>query len=626
MRRVKSDTQLKLDYLGAVADWFLDLGDDCVRGGNLEGGIRYNQVAARALIKQNRDLSSARLEANLRLFAGQLPRPERPRCSAGGAGHPEVCLHVLNEAMGFGGLIAMAMRWIKHDQGRVHSVAILSQTTSLPSALVQAVSRSGGKIHAAGAKDTSLRKADWLRRLAYDVANIVVLHVDVDDVIAGVAFGIRGGPPVLLVNHAAHIFWTGASIADVVVNCRGSRLEAYWTINHRGIPRCATIPIPLSEPEPSTSETAVATIGKKAAKATAGIPEDAILILTVGAAYKYTPFHGLDFLAACERILTEIPEGFLMAAGVVEDSRWRDASIRCRSRIKALGSVSQAQLAILHEAADLYVEGFPFGSTTALLEAGLRGIPVVLGPAESPPPYCTDGVALDDLLRRPKDIAEYQSQVVQLCRSVGDRDSLGQKTRIAVRAHHTGSGWLHYLQTAIARLPREHDVYPTIMPKRTPDEICWYWSEFLSTWSAGYESILEDSVLYALSNGLRPKVTPTLKDACQRSTLVRNARTIPLPLLAFLCNTLLPLLPISWGRTIFRVTAFLFRRDLLSRLRKQAARLLCGRKDMRAPHEQYRTQLDGRAFPRLASNDADGRPDGKVKNVLAENVLQTIEK
>jgi len=94
------------------------------------------------------------------------------------------------------------------------------------------------------------------------------------------AFGVEGGPPVLMVNHSAHIFWAGSSIADLVINCRGSQLEESWTKVHRGIPRCATLPIPL----PDSAATGIAVDDRKRdrAKERFGIPADAFVILTVG--------------------------------------------------------------------------------------------------------------------------------------------------------------------------------------------------------------------------------------------------------------------------------------------------------------------------------------------------------
>ena len=98
----------------------------------------------------------------------------------------------------------------------------------------------------------------------------------------------------MLVNHTAHTFWVGSSIVDLVVNCRGSALEETWTVRHRGIPRCATIPIPLAETTSFASQNASDSDIKRKAKEFLGLPPTAVIFLTVGAYFKYLPIDGLD--------------------------------------------------------------------------------------------------------------------------------------------------------------------------------------------------------------------------------------------------------------------------------------------------------------------------------------------
>src|SRR5690349_553598 len=137
----------------------------------------------------------------------------------------------------------------------------------------------------------------------------------------------------------------------------------------------------LLEPTDSYVRKATGIKQKAQAKESIGIPKDAVVILTVGASSKYALMDQLDFVETCEAILKEVPDAFIVAVGPEEDSRWRMASARSGSRLRAFGRQSRSQLTLFHQAADVYIEGFPFGSTTALLEAGIHGIPVVLAPA-----------------------------------------------------------------------------------------------------------------------------------------------------------------------------------------------------------------------------------------------------
>jgi hypothetical protein len=428
-----------------------------------------------------------------------------------------------------------------------------------------------------------------LKSLANDLASHIVLHIDVSDVICGAAFGKNGGPPVLLINYNAHIFWTGASIADLVVNIRGSALEEFWTATYRGISKYATIPIPLLEKTPTiTIEKTSKVELKNQAKKSLDIPIDSIVMLTVGASFKYLPIDNLDFVEVCECILKELPDAYILAVGFDADSRWISASSRVESRIRALGTLSQSKLAIIQQATDIYIEGFPFGTTTSLLEAGIQGTPVVLAPAVCPPPYGSDGVALDDTLERPGTLEEYKDKIIYLSMNPAERELLGDNLYRAVTKHHIGAGWSQYLENAISALPQEHLIQPLIKPTRTPKAIHEYWSKYVTKWAFGYEESLEYGIRSALSMGLRPRLTKTVLIACNDYDPVRAHRTIPVPLLRFLCNFVFPVLPTLWARNIFIFFSFLCRASLLSRMHDKVNRLL-GRTNARQSwYSEYR--------------------------------------
>lgn len=591
-----NDMQTQLDYADSIAEWFLEMGEAHNLRADFTNGLKSTYIAAAILSRQNRILASPRLESNLRHVAGCFADDNRDRKGQPHkSGGKETCLHVLSEALPAGGLTAMAIRWMRNDRSRrIHSVALLSRRLPIPTALLTAVRDSGGNVYTANPDDSFLHQGAWLRKLANDWATYVILHVDVSDVICGVAFGKKGGPPVLLVNHTAHSFWTGASIADLVVNCRGSALEGFWTGTYRGTPKYATVPIPLLEPEATAAEIPLDLELKRQAKKSIGIPPDSFVILTVGSAFKYIPANSLDFVEVVEGILRLLPKAFLLAVGFNADSRWSNASLRVESRIKALGTMSQSQLAKIHEATDIYIEGFPFGTTTSLLEAGLKGIPVVLAPAQCPPPYGSDGVALDDTLERPRTLEEYKDRIIRLSSNSDERTLLGEKIRASVTKHHTGPGWRQYLEEAIRALPQEHEIYPSLEPVRTPDAIHEYWSAFLMKWTSSYKETLEQAMIRSLSIGLRPRLTNGVLRACREHRTVRAHRSIPLPLLVFFCSFLLPSFPITWGRNCFRILSYVFRGSLPSRMRISMIRWMGGTDRPKGPYEEYSRMRDGR--------------------------------
>jgi hypothetical protein len=498
--------QADLDHTMALAGLLLDLADASVAQNDREQALIWTHVASKVLTSQNRELFSPRVERSLRLFGGWLP--PFSRLAAPAPAHPgdkQRWLHVINQALPYGGHTPMATLWMQGCRGgRTHSVALLMQKTAAPDELAAAVRDSGGSLHTAPLDAPLLDRARWLRTLAASSADYVLLHVDPDDVIAPTAFAAEGGPPVLLFNHAAHIYWNGASIPDVIVNCRGSKLEEQWTRVHRGALRCATVPIPLLTPGEDESHGVGESARKERARQLLGLPKDAVVMLTSGDSYKFAPLGRLDFIAVCEDILRRLPQAILVAIGPVEDERWLAARERTGSRLRTFGRQPRSQVPIFLQAADVYIEGFPFGSTTALLEAGLRGIPVVLAPAQCPPPYGTDGVALDDVLERSCNFEEYKSQIIALCQNSRERAALGARLRDSIQEHHTASGWRNYVEEAIRIAPRTHSTSPIAAPVPTPADVHLHWSAFRRATFPDFEHLVENMVRYAFGLGARP--------------------------------------------------------------------------------------------------------------------------
>lgn len=510
-----------LDQLAGVAASFLELAEAGIKAEDYESALKCTQVAAWVLKIQNRELLHPQIESNLAQIGNMLSRRQELNGAESAASlAPQRWLHVLTEALPVGGHTAMALRWIKNDAGeRTHSVALVGQRAPVPPALRDAVGERGGQIYQADLAGSWLERAAWVRRVARENATHVVLHIDVDDVVTAAAFAAAAGPVTMMVNHAAHIFWVGAAGTDLVINCRGSELELHWTKFFRGIPRCAIIPIPLQAPAEGLAVGESRDQQRRQARAMLGLPPDAIIILTSGATYKYMPIGALDFIATGEEILRAVPTAIIAAIGPAEDARWRAARERTGGRLKTFGLQPAEQVVLFQQAADLYIEGFPFGSTTALLESGLHGLPAVLAPAACPPPYGTDGVAVDEVLHRPATVADYQSRIIELARDVGQREKLGAALRAAVLKHHTGAGWNEYLNAAIRQLPARHGVYLDGAPPPTPPTIHRYWANFVRVIFPNSFPITEQAVGHAFSIGTRP---PLLPGAAQTSDMKRN--------------------------------------------------------------------------------------------------------
>jgi glycosyltransferase involved in cell wall biosynthesis len=294
-----------------------------------------------------------------------------------------------------------------------------------------------------------------LRRVAWADADIVVLHAHPYSVIPVAAFGVAGGPPVLLLNHLSQQFWIGGSIADLVICLRPSAVD--WARQYRGIDRTFMLPIPISARDTERSQNSPGSPGQSL-RARLGIPRDAIVFLTVGNAYKYLALPHLDFLEAAKMIVQRLPEAHLIAIGPrSDDARWRKARESAGDRLHVPGPTSD--LSEYHAAADIYLEGFPIGSPTALFEALEQDVACVRAPETVPPPFAADGIALT-ALDQPKDVAAFVDRAVDLARDDSARIRLGAMLGEETRANHSEAGWRRHYLELLTHLPEEHRIYP----------------------------------------------------------------------------------------------------------------------------------------------------------------------
>lgn len=565
----------ELDFADSVAAYLMDQADSALANGDNEHCLRYTHVAATVLSRQNRVLFSPRVESSMRsvserLFHGASAAAAVSRRHMAPQARLR-SLHVLSEALPAGGLTAMATRWIASDAGQTEGhVALLTAGRSAPQALTEAVVRAGGAVHIMPAGMLWTEQARWLRELARRLADCVVLHIDVSDVVCGAAFGSAGGPPVILVNHNAHIFWTGVSYADRIANCRGSDLEAHWTSKLRGAPRGCFVPIPIVRSTNSTDtgpSDAFRPSRGVSWRASAGIPSSAVVLVSVGSRFKYSALPDSDFVETLTSVLLARREAYLVVVGFEADARWASARARTEGRIRILGRLTAEQLNHLYLAADIYVEGFPFGTTTALLEAASNGVACVVAPIGCPPPYATDGAAIDGTVPRSGSSTHYKRHLHHLIVDAGARFRHASRVRESVIAHHVGAGWKQHLETAMSGLPDAHAVYDCGAPASTPLQISEHWARFSPMWTWPFAETLEHSIVRALTLDLMPRLDRAARTKLAAAGHALTGRRMPLWLIALLCQHVLPRLSIHTRLGLFRVASFASRPGLWARLR-----------------------------------------------------------
>lgn len=390
--------------------------------------------------------ASPELEESLRrIGAAALPqiRPVAPR-----TGPPRI-LHVATEVGHVGGHVRNMWRWIGEDESRVHSLALTRQHGPVPAQLEAAVRRRGGEVNRLNRRVGGLLA--WSRGLRHLIASAdhVVLHSYNNDVIPFLALGgMNRRPPVLLVNHADHIFWLGATFADAVVNTR--RSGQLLSAERRGIAAERNLLIPLCLERDERRQ------GREEAKREIGLPEDAIMILTVARSIKFRSVAGVPFPDPLIPLLQEDPRLHLVAVGAKGQTGWSAAHAAAPGRVHQLAETPLTSPYL--DAADIYLDTYPFVSITSLFEAGLRGLPLVTraGIGRGSSIMAADSPGLDGALIRADSAAELRVEIRGLAADPERRRVIGDRTRREILSTNMGPAWradLERLYTTVANLP-----------------------------------------------------------------------------------------------------------------------------------------------------------------------------
>lgn len=357
----------------------------------------------------------------------------------------ERVLHVLTRALEIGGHTRLATRWMELDSSRDHSIVLtLQDAGATPRSLRDAVRSRGGAIHHLDRRPGGLStRANRLARLAADF-DYVVLHTHPSDPIPVAAFRASGSPTVLLLNHADHVFWLGATAADLVVSIREAGVSLCRT--RRAIPGPANALLPI--PVPPAAKPAGS---NAAAKQRLGIPDESVVVLTIASAHKFAGSATPGFAALHADILNRNPNLFHIIVGVPRGSEsWDRTSEQTNGRLQTVPPTSD--LADVWAAADIYADSFPLASLTSTLEAMSRGIPCVsFDPFDGSSPVLRLGDAERmALFYEGSDIGAYESALARLATTPHLREEAGAAALDTIRSRHWGDGWRRQLEATYA--------------------------------------------------------------------------------------------------------------------------------------------------------------------------------
>jgi hypothetical protein len=350
-------------------------------------------------------------------------------------------LHVATVVPIIAGHTRTILNWIVKDQASEHSLFLTRQGQEpVPSSIFEAITASGGQTVSL-LESTSIReRALSLRCFAREAADLVVLHVAPNDLVPVVAFADPGTPPVALLNICDQCFWVGCSVADMVIHLR--EIGATTSRQLRPTRNDRLLPIPLCETRPALT--------RRDARLELGIPDSQIVLLTVGRSLKYAPSARQNFFRTAREILNRNPDAHLYLVGVRNTDHIGTRGFVSHERMHFVGPVEDATR--YQAAADVYIEGFPFGSQTALLESVLPGVACVPAYAPLTPLLATHDFALTGIVDNPLDEEGYIARAGALIASLEERTRMGDTLRERVLHYHVRESWNDSLEQAYCAL------------------------------------------------------------------------------------------------------------------------------------------------------------------------------
>lgn len=424
--------------------------------GDLEQAIEALERAASWALKNFTGVFlDRRLEALLQRMADQLNGGWSPEARGDRVGI------LMSGIYGFGGHSRIAWRWMQLDQQSDFVLMLTRQAGAEMPEEVRALEGSG-RLQcvpvAAGARVARiLQMRDELARMRTLVVN---LHPD-DIEGALVVACLRSWVPAIFIDHAYFSFSVGmtsartlcvtnAAAASIAVEQRlVSPEHLLWYVNS---------PAPVAHSRADGLDL----------RRELGIPDDALMLLTAGSAYKYRPLDELDFLDLVGPELATRPDVFLVMLGSYSgmdflSPTWRE---RLGERLKFPKPVGEKEFRRFIAAADVYLDAVPFHSGGGAMQAMLAGKPTLqyAAPAVYLAKLAPQRFAVDDFSVFHFSPDSYRARLGQLLDSPAEREALGQWLQKRLGDQVNEQANLRSIHEAYVRVQAAPLIVDTLLP------------------------------------------------------------------------------------------------------------------------------------------------------------------
>jgi hypothetical protein len=350
-------------------------------------------------------------------------------------------LQVGTQMAAVGGLTKMLCQWVAADKDREHSLVLTQQRGPVPSFVDETF---GGRIEHLNHRPGAF--IEWAKRLR-DIAkdyDLVILHTHCEDVVPLIAFAEpEKYPPILILNHADHLFWFGPSICHLSINLRDAAQDL--AIARRGIDPARNILMP------TLSESVTRTRTREDAKRELGLDPNEVLMVSIARKLKYRTMNGVTFADIHAPVLEKNPNATLLVVGAGEPDDWAPVRAKVGNRLRSTPELPNPK--VYFEAADIYVDSFPFVSSTSLMEAAGYGAPsvTIFTYPDETRIFGINHVALVGNTLQARSFEDYQDILNGLIADPARREQIGATSMTAVAREHNTPGWMRWLEAVYAR-------------------------------------------------------------------------------------------------------------------------------------------------------------------------------
>lgn len=257
-------------------------------------------------------------------------------------------LHVVTSIWSIGGHSRIVLDWIRYDEQSEHFIFLTDQH-EIPQEIAEQLKNT--EIFFAS-KTGLIPNAQQLQDISngYD---LVILHHHPHDVVPVIAFAHPSKTPVIVYNHADHVFWLGTTVADVIVDFRVTELTEKYRHNAKSY----ILPFIAKESE---------YFDKSKLKMDLGLPNDSIVLISIGAKYKFLP-HKYNYIKDIFiPVLKANKNVYLYLIGPDYDFVQNFISKEIPFNLRPMGYLSSPDKYL--KAADIYIESAPIGSGVATVE------------------------------------------------------------------------------------------------------------------------------------------------------------------------------------------------------------------------------------------------------------------